>query len=30
LRSAERGSTINSRCKNPEPPMSALGQKRHF
>src|SRR5262249_20832829 len=28
LRPAKRGLTINLRCKNPEPPMSALGQKQ--
>jgi hypothetical protein len=28
LRSAEWGSTINLRCKNAEPRMSPLGQKR--
>ena len=27
LRSAKWGLTINLRCKNPEPPTSALGQK---
>jgi len=29
-RPAEQGSTVNVHCKNPKPPMSAMGQKRRF